>query len=112
MRKQKVSKEPTKKTFFLLFSSLLFANDSKGANSAKKDARQKFPYDFEFGVTTAAYQTEGAWNVDGELLLFMIIFKLSSTSSSSIVPMAYIVAAKNLAFIKLSDGTNQLRARL
>lgn len=29
-------------------------------------ASQKFPTDFLFGAATAAYQIEGAWNVNGE----------------------------------------------
>lgn len=30
-------------------------------------ANNKFPNDFYFGVTSSAYECEGAWNVDGML---------------------------------------------
>jgi len=36
-----------------------------GLNSEKLQAR-RFPKDFLFGVATASYQIEGAWNVDGK----------------------------------------------
>lgn len=29
------------------------------------NVEKKFPDDFRFGVASSAYQTEGAWNVDG-----------------------------------------------
>lgn len=48
----------------VIFFSFLLAS-SKEAINANKGA-QRFSYDFEFGVSTAAYQIEGAWNVDGE----------------------------------------------
>ena len=32
-----------------------------------------FPEDFEFGTATAAYQIEGAWNVDGKVWTGLVV---------------------------------------
>lgn len=35
-------------------------------NNTQTNVTQRFPDDFLFGVSSASYQIEGAWNVDGK----------------------------------------------
>lgn len=79
-------------------------------------AERLFPDDFLFGVSTAAYQIEGAWNVDGKGPSIWDEFthsnpeKITDHSNADVGPNSYeyfmddILAAKNLS-VKKPDLT-------
>ncbi|XP_972032.1 myrosinase 1-like [Tribolium castaneum] len=48
------------KLLFVFYTSSLFWKNNLCADN------RKFPSDFKFGVATASYQVEGAWNADGK----------------------------------------------
>ena len=63
------------KTSLLAGSSALLANHGLAANSASQERvpgtaseidSARFPSEFLWGMASAAYQVEGAWNVDGK----------------------------------------------
>lgn len=68
-----------KGTQILLSLVLLFlVTTTTDAQDAATPPRQinKFPDNFLLGSATSSYQIEGAWNVDGEELLFLTLSRL------------------------------------
>jgi hypothetical protein len=52
---------------------LTFAYDEAAKRAGHDLLPENFPPNFAIGAGTAAYQIEGAWNVDGKLLLLLLL---------------------------------------
>lgn len=87
----------------LLFVVLLIGSASSADETAKNF---EFPEDFRFGAASAAYQIEGAWNIDGKTASIWDTFAhnrpdmIADRSNGDISADSYHFYEKDIAALK------------
>lgn len=81
-------------------------NNKNPSNVTQTDIAKRFPDDFLFGASTAAFQIEGAWNVDGKGLSIWDEFthlhpeKIEDGQNADVGPNSYDYFLDDIAAVK------------